>query len=694
MEGMESVGEAVLADVLLVGGEVLAIAVHVGQDVHVVVLEHFIQLPQIGPPLVVEVAVADGGTDNDAVVLHDPLVANNLRGQGLHHLDGVGAHAVAVVEVLGHTEDHDIVLFLGEGDISTLVGTFPGNGLHDLGIAGENGNLAGVGVQHRVAAEEGMAHLGFHVLTDFVKFGAHQAVTGHGGEVTAVHDLGHMVRSDAAPVGDAGGAVLVAAGVAAVGVALGVADEDGDVAVEDVLVHEHRVAPAGGAQIHHVIVVLTVVGGDLVGIVELVKQLLPQNLLHLGNGGPGVQTIGEHEQNVLLAYAAGVQLVQAGPDSHLPVGGGLTAALDDVGNDEDHGFAGGRQLPQSGHSVGVADGLQSGVVQAVPVLRQAFRVGHGLAGDEHIGVVGQVGGHQAVAVFKIQFHMYFSLLSKIGADDFQVFLGVEADFAGEPGQGNETAVNFRDRCQHFGVVHLQAAAVDHIDAAGDFLDKPGNLGDVVLARRGLAGADGPDGLIADDHLALVHAVQTDFQLLPQNLVPAVQLRVLFTDAVQHGHAVFHRQLDFLIEEPVDGLGVGDTGFRQNAHLVVALFAVTNDGGVHAAGQHGGHGAVGGESAEVAAHSSVHPVDALAAHLHGAVFTPGSRRAQNVGLGEILDKLHFAGIVGFQSFLRVLYDVAAPLVQGRDAVDAAVGYGHVKALQVQKNMLHIQIPAFL
>ena len=66
--------------------------------------------------------------------------------------------------------------------------------------------------------------------------------------------------------------------------------------------------------------------------------------------------------------------------------------LDDVGNDEDHGFAGGRQLPQSGHSVGVADGLQSGVVQAVPVLRQAFRVGYGLAGDEHIGVVGQVGG--------------------------------------------------------------------------------------------------------------------------------------------------------------------------------------------------------------------------------------------------------------------------------------------------------------
>ena len=61
MEGVEGVGEAVLADVLLLGGEVLAVPVHVGEDVHVVVLEQVVQLPQVGPALVVEVAVADGG---------------------------------------------------------------------------------------------------------------------------------------------------------------------------------------------------------------------------------------------------------------------------------------------------------------------------------------------------------------------------------------------------------------------------------------------------------------------------------------------------------------------------------------------------------------------------------------------------------------------------------------------------------
>ena len=206
-------------------------------------------------------------------------------------------------------------------------------------------------------------------------------------------------------MGDTGGAVFVAAGVAAVGVALGVADEDGNVAVKDILVHQHGVATLGGAQVHHVLVVLGVMAGDLVGPVKLVEQLLAQDLLHLGHGGPGMQAVGEHEEDVLLLHPGGVQLIQAGPDGHLPVGGGLAAALHDVGDDENHGLAGSGQLLQRRHTHGVADGLQGGVVQAVPVLGQALRIGHGGAGNEHVGVVGQVGAHQAVAVFKIKLHV-------------------------------------------------------------------------------------------------------------------------------------------------------------------------------------------------------------------------------------------------------------------------------------------------
>ena len=77
-----------------------------------------------------EVPVADGGADDDAVVLHHPLVADHLGGQGLHHLDGVGAHACAVVEVLGHPEHHHVVLLLGVGHIGALVGHRPALGLY------------------------------------------------------------------------------------------------------------------------------------------------------------------------------------------------------------------------------------------------------------------------------------------------------------------------------------------------------------------------------------------------------------------------------------------------------------------------------------------------------------------------------------------------------------------------------------
>ena len=86
--------------------------------------------------------------------------------------------------------------------------------------------------------------------------------------------------------GDAGGG-LIAAGVAAVGVALGVPDEHRHVRVVDVLVHDHVVALGGVAKVYQVVVVLAVVAGDLAGGVELAEQLGAQDGLHLGHGGPG-----------------------------------------------------------------------------------------------------------------------------------------------------------------------------------------------------------------------------------------------------------------------------------------------------------------------------------------------------------------------------------------------------------------------
>ena len=63
------------------------------------------------------------------------------------------------------------------------------------------------------------------------------------------------------------------------------------------------------------------------------------------------------------------------------------------------------QLRQRLHADGMADRIQRGLVQAVPVLGQAGRIGHRFTGDEHIGIVGQVGAHKAVAVFKLELHV-------------------------------------------------------------------------------------------------------------------------------------------------------------------------------------------------------------------------------------------------------------------------------------------------
>ena len=130
------------------------------------------------------------------------------------------------------------------------------------------------------------------------------------------------------------------------------ADENGDIAVKDVLVHQHRVAPLGSTQVYHMRRVFGVVGRDLVRPVELVEELLSQNLPHFALGGTGVQAIGEQQQDILLLHAAGVQLLQAGGDGDLPVGGRLAAALDDVGDDEHHALARAGQLPQGLHAQG------------------------------------------------------------------------------------------------------------------------------------------------------------------------------------------------------------------------------------------------------------------------------------------------------------------------------------------------------
>ena len=220
-----------------------------------------------------------------------------------------------------------------------------------------------------------------------------------------------MMAGYAAPVGDTGRAVLVSAGISAVGVALSVAYENGDIAVVDVFVHEHRVASAGAAQIDHVLGVLAVVARYLPAPVEFSKELLAEYFLHLRYSGPRVKTVGEKKKDVVLVHAGGIELVKAGTYGHSAVRGRLGAALHDVRNDEDYALAGTGDLAQRLHADGSADALERSGIKAVPVLRQTGGIGHRFPGDENIRAVGKLRGHETLAVFEFElFHLTFAFL--------------------------------------------------------------------------------------------------------------------------------------------------------------------------------------------------------------------------------------------------------------------------------------------
>ena len=130
-------------------------------------------------------------------------------------------------------------------DIGPLVGHFPAFRHHFFGVSGKNGDLAAFGIQHCIAAEEGVPHLFFHMHGNFIEFVPHQAAVIDRCEIRPVHDCRYMVAGNAFPVGNAGSAVFIAAGIATVGVPVYMTDEDGEIRLIDHAVHPHGVAAFG-----------------------------------------------------------------------------------------------------------------------------------------------------------------------------------------------------------------------------------------------------------------------------------------------------------------------------------------------------------------------------------------------------------------------------------------------------------------
>ena len=286
-------------------------------------------------------------------------------------------------------------------DVGALIRHLPADGLHLLCIAGINFDLARLRVQHRVAAEEFLPHLLFHKHAVAVKFLAHHAAGGDRNEVRLVHHLRHMVAGNAPPMADAGRTVLVAARIAAIRIALRMPDEDRNIRVKHVFVHDHMVARLGISKVYQVIVVFAVMAGDLPERIKLIKQLLAEDRAHLLHRCTRVQSVGKQQEHILLLHADAVKLVEAGADRHLAVRGRLVAALYDIRNDDDNLIARLRNFRKRWHPDRIADTLHSRLIKAVPVLRKTRRIGNRFAGYKNICGIRQFGAHHAIAILKL-----------------------------------------------------------------------------------------------------------------------------------------------------------------------------------------------------------------------------------------------------------------------------------------------------
>ena len=159
-------------------------------------------------------------------------------------------------------------------------------------------------------------------------------------------------------MGDAGGAVLVAARIAPVGVALGVADEDRDVGLVDMAVHDDRIAGVGGAEVDKIFPVFAVVVEDLVAVPEFVEQGVAQDATDFGLGVLAVQAVGADEEYVFFLYASGVEFLQDQGDGDFPVRSGLFAPFHSIRKHDDRRGARVGLAGERFHADGIADAAQ------------------------------------------------------------------------------------------------------------------------------------------------------------------------------------------------------------------------------------------------------------------------------------------------------------------------------------------------
>ncbi len=177
------------------------------------------------------------------------------------------------------------------------------------------------------------------------------------------------------------------------------ADQDGQVRLDDGAVHLHGVTEVREPEVDHAVGVLGVVVDHVVGG-EPVEHLATEVVLELVPVVLSVQADRADQPRVLQPYAGRLELVEQQRQHHLAVRGVVGAALHPVGEGDRHGVAAadevadragaervGQRLPGGGHRIGQRRWL---------VLR--------VVGRDHPGVVGQIDVDVAVAVLHGESH--------------------------------------------------------------------------------------------------------------------------------------------------------------------------------------------------------------------------------------------------------------------------------------------------
>ncbi len=259
-----------------------------------------------------------------------------LGRDGLHDEDGVGAHAIAIVKGLWHAKDHHVVLFLRPVDIGAAVSHFPGKRLNLVSCAAKDCNLALVGVEHRIATEELLAHALFHVLTDGIELVAHEAVRAYWHKIRPMHHRGRVVGTDALPMCDARGAVLVATRIAAIGIAEHVPDEHCKIGLKDFFIHDDmRMVGFFIAKIDQVGPVFAIVIDDLPSGPKSIEDSVAKEASDFFLSIFAMEAVGADKFDVFFLDAGAAAFFDDKGDGDFSMGVGLGAPFYPIGKHDD-----------------------------------------------------------------------------------------------------------------------------------------------------------------------------------------------------------------------------------------------------------------------------------------------------------------------------------------------------------------------